>query len=202
VTILLLNQAFHPDVAATAQQASDLAAHLVERGHRVTVVCSRQAYDNAGERYPRQEVWRGVKIQRISSFDFGKNARWRRAAGFGSYIVNCGVQLARLPRFDLVIALTSPPLISWLGAVFTTLKGGRFVFWVMDLNPDEAIAARWLRPDSWTTRCLMGLLNDSLHRASTIVALDRFMAKRVEDKGVAPSNLMRFSRSSSMAATS
>jgi colanic acid biosynthesis glycosyl transferase WcaI len=184
VRILLLNQTFYPDVASTAQHASDLAVKLAARGHEVTVVCGRRAYDNPGEKYARHEVWRRVRIRRIASSGFGKKARWRRAADFGSYIANCALHLARLPSFDLVIAMTSPPLISWLAARFTALKGGRFVFWVMDLNPDEALAAGWLRAGSRTTKRLAAMLNFSLHRATTIVALDRFMAGRIADKGV------------------
>jgi glycosyltransferase involved in cell wall biosynthesis len=81
--------------------------------------------------------------------------------------------------------MTSPPLVSWLGAVFTMLKGGRFLFWVMDLNPDEAIAAGWLRHGSLTTKGLSAMLTFSLRRATTVVALDRFMASRIAAKGVA-----------------
>jgi colanic acid biosynthesis glycosyl transferase WcaI len=182
--VLLLNQTFYPDVASTAQHASDLAASLAERGHQITVICSRRAYDDPSQRYPRDEVWRRVRIRRLSSFGFGKKARWRRAADFGSYLANCSLHLASLPSFDLVIAMTSPPLISWLGAWFATLKGGQFVFWVMDLNPDEALAAGWLRPGSRTTRRLAAMLNFSLRRATAIVALDAFMARRIADKGV------------------
>src|SRR5947207_6511866 len=184
VRILFLNQTFHPDVASTAQHTSDLAARLAERGHDVMVLCGRRAYDNPAERYPAREVWRGVQIRRISSFGLGKKARWRRAVDFGSFLATCVLHLARLPTFDLVVAMTSPPLISWLGALFTAITGGRLVFWVMDLNPDEAVAAGWLRPHSWTTRRLSAMLNYGLHRATTIVTLDRFMAKRIEDKGV------------------
>jgi glycosyltransferase involved in cell wall biosynthesis len=189
MTVLLLNQAFYPDIAATAQQATDLAVRLVERGHDVTVICSRRAYDNPGERYPRRETWRGVKIRRISSVTLGKHARWRRAVTFGSYLVNCLTRLALLPRADLVIAMTSPPLISSLGACFTRFKGGRFIFWVMDLNPDEALAAGWLRPGSSITAALQKLLQYGLNRATTIVTLDRHMAKRIESKGVAPARI-------------
>jgi colanic acid biosynthesis glycosyl transferase WcaI len=184
VKILFLNQTFYPDVASTAQHASDLAVKLVERGHDVIVLSGRRAYDNPGEQYPAREVWRGVQIRRISSFGFGKKARWRRAADFGSYLANCVLHLATLPTFDLVIAMTSPPLISWLGAMFTALTGGHFLFWVMDLNPDEALAAGWLRPGSWTTRRLAGMLNFSLRRATRVVVLDRFMARRIEEKGI------------------
>jgi colanic acid biosynthesis glycosyl transferase WcaI len=185
VRILLLNQTFYPDVASTAQHLSDLAVQLVDRGHDVTVMCSRRAYDNPKERYPRDEVWRRVRIRRISSLGLGKKARWRRAADFGSYLVSCLFHLIALRRFDVVIALTSPPLISWLGALFARLRGGQFVFWVMDLNPDEAVAAGWLRPDSWMTKCLQAMLRYSLHRAAMVIVLDRFMAERIAAKGVA-----------------
>ncbi len=183
--ILLLNQTFHPDVASTAQHASDLARRLVERGHDVTVVCSRRAYDSPQQQYAQREIWNGVDVRRIAALGFGKKARWRRLADFGSYLLNCGLHLSALPRFDLVIAMTSPPLVSWLGAVFTMLKGGRFLFWVMDLNPDEALAAGWLRHRTLTTKGLCAMLHFSLRRATTVVALDRFMASRIADKGVA-----------------
>ena len=183
--ILFLNQTFHPDVASTAQYASDLAATLAERGHEVTVVCSRRAYDSPDVRYPARETWRGLHIQRIANFGFGKTAKWRRAADFGSYIANCALHLAFLAKHDVVIGMTSPPLISWLGALFARVKGGRYLFWVMDLNPDEAIAAGWLRPGSLTTRTLQAVLQYSLDRSTAVVVLDRFMADRIAAKGVA-----------------
>ena len=186
MNILLLNQTFHPDVAATAQQASDLAVAVAQRGHDVTVVCGRRSYDNPTERHPRHEVWRGVSIRRISSLGLGKTTRWRRAADFGSFVLNCLVHLSALGRFDLVIAMTSPPLISWLGALFTKIRGGRFIFWVMDLNPDEALAAGWLRSRSTVTRILNAMLMLGLRCAQTVVVMDRFMASRIERKGINP----------------
>lgn len=182
--ILFLNQTFHPDVASTAQYASDLAATLAERGHEVTVVCSRRAYDNPTENYPARSTWRGVNIRRISCTGFGKASRWRRAMDFGTYIANCALHLALLPKHDVVIGMTSPPLISWLGALFARLRGGRFLFWVMDLNPDEALAAGWLREGSVTTRTLQGILQYGLDHSAAVVVLDRFMAERIAKKSV------------------
>ena len=54
--VLLLNQCFWPDVVATAQQLTDLAAGLIERGHDVTVVCSDRGYDDQRLRFPRHEL--------------------------------------------------------------------------------------------------------------------------------------------------
>jgi colanic acid biosynthesis glycosyl transferase WcaI len=182
--ILLLNQCFYPDVVSTAQHASDLVAALVQRGHEVTVVASTRAYDNPQIKFPGQEWWRGARILRVPSLALGKSAKWRRVANFASYFLSCILRLIFLPRFDVVMALTSPPLISVLGALYAKLKGGRFIFWGMDLNPDEAIAAGWLRKDSAVARILGGLLNFSLSAADEVVVLDRFMRARVMKKGV------------------
>lgn len=188
--VLLLNQCFFPDVVSTAQHLTDLAVGLAERGHDVTAMASRRGYDNPAVRFSKREVWQGINIIRIPSLGLGKQAKWRRAVDFGSYLISCVVRLAVLPKFDLVVALTSPPLISFLGALFTRCKGGRFVFWVMDLNPDEAIAAGWLRADSFTGRILEAMLRYSLRHADRIVVLDRFMKERIVRKGINPEKVI------------
>ena len=182
--VLLLNQCFYPDVVSTAQHLTDLAVKLAEQGHDVTVVASRRGYDNPEMRFPKQEVWKNIRIIRVPSMSLGKRSKWRRAVNFGSFLISCIFRLILLPRFDLVIALTSPPLISFLGALLTHFKGGRFVFWVMDLNPDEAIAAGWLKEQSLVARVLGRLLRYSLQQAAKIVVLDRFMKQRITAKGI------------------
>jgi colanic acid biosynthesis glycosyl transferase WcaI len=182
--ILLLNQAFYPDVAATAQYAADLAVKLVERGHRVTVIASRRGYADPNLTYAWSEKWRGIQILRCPTSVFGKGARWRRAVDFSSFFVACALRLAVLPRFDRVIALTSPPPIAVLGTVIARMNGARFIHWMMDLNPDEAIAAGWLRPGSRAARALNAALQFSLRGSDQVVALDRFMAERLTQKGV------------------
>ena len=188
--ILLLNQCFHPDVVSTAQHLTDLALALAERGHSVTVVASRRGYDEPSIRFPAREEWQGITIIRIPSLALGKKTKLRRALSFASFLFNCALRLAVLPKFDVVVALTSPPLISFLGALFVRLKGGRFVFWVMDLNPDEALAAGWLREQSAAARILGSMLRYSLRHAERIVALDRFMMRRIVDKGIPEEKLV------------
>jgi colanic acid biosynthesis glycosyl transferase WcaI len=182
--ILLLNQAFYPDVVSTSQHAQDLARTLVAEGHEVTVVSSRRGYDDPTVQFSSTEEWQGVRILRIGSSGMGKSARWRRAADFGTFFASCFVRLCRLPRFDIVLSMTSPPLISTLAAMFSQWKGGRLILWVMDLNPDEAVAAKWLGERSPATRILTACLRYSLRAADRIVVLDRFMKERIVRKGV------------------
>jgi hypothetical protein len=169
---------------ATGQQLTMLARRLSDRGHQVTVITSRRGYDNPEMTFAKHERWRGIEIFRISSLGLGKSSRWRRALNFGSFLLTCAGRLFLTPRQDVVVALTSPPLISWIGAVFTRLKGGKLVFWTMDINPDEAFAAGWLKENSLTGKFLSRLLKSSLDRAAAIVALDRFMKDRLAAKGV------------------
>jgi glycosyltransferase involved in cell wall biosynthesis len=60
----------------------------------------------------------------------------------------------------------------------------------MDLNPDEAIAAGWLRQESLTARVLSRMLSHSLRRAGVVIALDRFMKDRIEAKGIEPQKIV------------
>lgn len=183
---LLLNQCFYPDVVATAQHLTDLATELSARGHEVTVVASDRGYDDPSVRFPRHEIWNNIRIVRIRSLSLGKSSRLRRALNFGSFAVVCALRLLLLGRFDVVVALTSPPLISFLGALLVRLRGGRFCFWVMDLNPDEAIAAGWLNENSLVARVLQRMLRYSFKGAARTIVLDRFMEERVLAKGVEP----------------
>jgi colanic acid biosynthesis glycosyl transferase WcaI len=174
---------------ATAQQLTDVARSLAERGHEVTVIAGRRGYDNAQLRFPSRERWHGIEIIRLPSIGLGKTSRWRRALNFASFSAACVCRLAIMRRQEAVVALTSPPLISWLAALFTRLKGGRMIFWVMDLNPDEAIAAGWLKPDSVTAKMLSALLKSSMQHAEKIIALDRFAKQRIVDKGIQESKV-------------
>ena len=184
--ILLLNQCFWPDVAATGQHLSDLAIRLAERGHEVTVICADRGYDDQQTRFASRERWQGIDIIRVRSFKANKKSRWQRAVNFASFLSACAVRLVFVPRQEVVIALTSPPLISWLASWFTRLKGERLIVWVMDLNPDEAIAAGWLAKDSAAAKILARLLQTSMARSTTIVALDRFVQQRIVAKGIPP----------------
>ncbi len=182
--VLLLNQCFRPDHVATAQYLTDLALALVKAGHQVTVVASCRGYDDPAVHYLVRETWQGIDIRRIWTPGLGKQAKWRRLIDFGTFWLNAARILLFLPRHDVSVCLTSPPLISTLGTIVAKIKGGAVVPWVMDLNPDEAVAAGWLKAGGIVERTLTFIQNWSFRRASRIIALDRFMADRLQAKGV------------------
>jgi colanic acid biosynthesis glycosyl transferase WcaI len=182
--ITLINQTFYPDVVSSGQHLKDLAVRLAECGHEVTVVASRRAYDSPQKLFSKRETWRGIKIYRVANTGFGKRSKLTRIIDFGTFILCCCWQLCWLPKQDLVVAMTSPPIISFIGALFARIRGGRLCYWVMDLNPDEAVAAGWLNPHSFVARLLERCSRFSLGSATKIVVLDEFMRHRILEKGI------------------
>jgi colanic acid biosynthesis glycosyl transferase WcaI len=185
--VLLINQVFDPQ--ATSQYLSRLAEELVKRGHEVSVLTGRRDYDDPALSYPARETWRGVEIIRLWSAGMGHGAKWRRAVDFFSFLVAASIRGLSLPPADVVMALTTPPLVSVLGAALAKLWRGRFVYWVMDLNPDEAVAIGWLKPDGAMTHLLDTASRWSLRQADRVIVLDDYMRARVAAKGIAPEKI-------------
>jgi len=150
----------------------------------VRVICGRRKYDEPSVLFKKKEVRNGVHITRIWNSSFGKGAKWKRAVDFATWLASAELALLREPRPDVVVTLTTPPLLSVQGARYARRVGARLVPWMMDLNPDEAVAAGWLRQGSVMERFLRKALERSFRQSAAIIALDRFMADRIEAKGI------------------
>jgi colanic acid biosynthesis glycosyl transferase WcaI len=122
VHVLILNQTFWPDVAATAQLMWDLARHLDRRGHRVTAVASRHFYGTDREIPAARERVGNIRIRRVRGTGFGKGSSLGtlgRLSDFASFYAAAAVELTRVddPPPDVILALTSPPMIATLAAL-------------------------------------------------------------------------------------
>lgn len=183
IKVLLVNQAFYPDVVSTAQYLTDLAEDLAGRGCQVTVLAGRRGYAAPHPVYPRREVYRGIRVIRVCRFQFGRRNRITRLLDALLYNLAFTVRMAFLPRFDRVVALTTPPMVAFSALLFTRLRGGRLIYWLMDLNPDQAIEAGWIRRGGIRAKFLEAILRLVLKNCGGIIALDKFMKNRVIARG-------------------
>ena len=182
--VLLLNQVFHPDPQAPSQYLSRLALGFVRQGHEVTVLTGCRDYEEPGKLHPAQETWQGVQIIRVWNTGLGHRSKLGRMVDFLSFLFVAFLRGLFLKRADVVIALTTPPLISVLGAILSSIWNVRFIYWVMDLNPDEAIAVGWLKPRGIMARFLETASRWSLRAAHKIVVPDVYMRDRVRGKAI------------------
>lgn len=189
--ILLINQTFYPDVAATAQHGHDLAKYLVAQGHEVSVIASRSLYGKAGRSLPAHERVDGIEIHRVGRSIYGKAGLFARALDFGLFYLSTAIKSIEIGRHDVCICLTTPPYIPLLGLALRSLRGTRVVYWAMDLYPDVLVATGVLHEKSLVTKVLESLNRFALRRADRVVVLGRCMEDRVGAKGVDMSHVRR-----------
>jgi len=180
--ILLLNQFYPPDVAATGQLLADLAEGLSARGHEVHVVCSRRAYGGGTVRQPAERPAGGVRVHRVSASGFGRASLAGRLADYLSFYVMGAWRAIALGRMDACVCLTTPPFIGLVG-VLLKLRSTRLVLWTMDLYPQIAVACGYLKPDGLATG-LLAWLSRRIHRAAArVIALGEVMAQKLQQAG-------------------
>jgi colanic acid biosynthesis glycosyl transferase WcaI len=185
-SLLFVNQHYWPDVASTGQHLTDLAEHLVGEGYDVRVLCSRGRYVSGRVQAPLDETHNGVSIRRVRTTGFGRARHLGRLVDYASFYLKALRAILTPGRAhpDLVIFLTTPPLLSVLGWIAKRLRGQRYGIWSMDLHPDAEIASGMLKPGSPVTRLLVWLDELGLRGADFIVDLGRFMKERLVAHGV------------------
>jgi colanic acid biosynthesis glycosyl transferase WcaI len=178
VRVIILNQFFYPDHSATSQLMTDLAESLVEQGITVTALSGRGRY-NGGERLERSESYKGVRIERAWATSFGKKNVVARVSDYLSFYLGASWKLLRLPRHDIVMALTTPPLIGLIALSIGRLRRMRIVSLVQDIYPDVAVSLGALKERSIVTRLLNRISRFTLRRSHRIVVLGECMRERV-----------------------
>ena len=187
--VLLLNQVFWPDVAATAQHGHDLGRYLAQHGVQVTALASRSLYSETGKALPREGGVDGIRIVRAGQSRFGKTALAARAFDFVSFYLAALWRAIWLPRQDIVVCFTTPPFIAFVGILLRWLKGTKVVCWTMDLYPDVPVAAGVLRRGSLAHSLFDAVDRFALRHADRVVVLGRCMQQRLLEKGVDPKRM-------------
>lgn len=187
--ILLVNQYYWPDHASTAQHLTDLAESLAEQGHEVHVLCSRRGSRPGGPVRPRLEEHNGVTIHRVGATSLGRLSTLRRMTDYLSFHVGALARALSLPRFDVVVTLTTPPMIGLIGLLLRRLRRSWHVYWSMDLHPDASLALGRMSRRNPVVSALAGLSDAIYRRADRVVVLGPYMADRVQAKGVRPSRV-------------
>ncbi len=189
--ILIISQVYWPDTASTAQHLGDLALALSERGHEVTVMASHRDYENPEKVFPSAEQHGRIRVFRLFQTAFSKNSIAGRLVNFTSFNLALLWRMMRLSASssDIVLGMTSPPLVSFMGALVAGWKRWGFCYWAMDLQPELAIEAGLIRKDSMIATLLEAMGRYVVKRSGRIVALDRFMAAHLEDRGAKPDSV-------------
>jgi colanic acid biosynthesis glycosyl transferase WcaI len=184
VRVLLINQFFWPDTAATGQLLTDVARDINPDMHVVTVFCGSSPYGSLDAGSPPP-----VKVVQCGGATFSRR-KIGRVVSYASFLVSAATRSIRAPRPELVVTLTTPPLISLLGTLLKALRGSRHFIWEMDVYPDIAVDLNVLKQKSFVTK-LVGILADfSRKRADGIIALGEDMKARLVARGISEHKIL------------
>lgn len=187
--LTLVNQFYAPDISPTAQLAASLAEHRADLGDEVTVITGRAGYlEGLAHTAPAEH--HELTVHRVWTPGLGRATLARRLTGYATFLVGSVVRLLRLPQQDVVVAMTTPPLVV-VGAVLHKLRhpSTRVVLWSMDCYPDAAERFGELRPGGGLSRLLRWVNRRLFRRLDDVVALDGAMASllaRYTTEGSAP----------------
>jgi colanic acid biosynthesis glycosyl transferase WcaI len=185
--VCYFNRSYWPDTGATGQLLTELAEDLVSvHGFEVTVVTG-YPFGASGAEVRARDTRNGVRIVRARGTTIPPRRFVWRALNYATYFLSAAWVAIRLPRQDVTVALTDPPIIG-LAALAARPRHG-MVFFCHDIFPEVAGLLQDFR--SPLVNAMLDRVNRLLvRRAARIIALGDTMASRlVHGKGADPAKL-------------
>lgn len=178
--ILIINRYFYPDISSVPQLLTELAEDLTKAGNRVTVICSRNSY-SGGERHPARETHNDIDISRVNNV-YGRNKgillRVLEAVTFFTMVFFRGL---RTKNADMVMTLSSPPLLAYIGLKIARFKKAKNIYIIEDLHPNLAAALGFIKPGSFMYKKAWQLNRRVLKKCGKIVVLGKYMKAKVNE---------------------
>ena len=180
-SILFINRVYPPESGATGRVLEYVAHGFVAAGWEVSVLTTAGERSDAGE-----EMRGGVKVIRIAS-GFSKKSLIARALGYALMIPSLLLKALMLPRADVVVTKTDPPMLLILGPFLKVLKGSKLIHWAQDLYPEIAEEAGVLPKGGaggMVTALLRLLSSFSMRSHDLTLAVGRCMVGHVKARGI------------------
>jgi glycosyltransferase involved in cell wall biosynthesis len=187
VRVCFFNRSYWPDFGATGQLLTELAEDLVaHHGCDVTVVTG---YPLRAAGVPAREERNGVRIIRARGTTLDPRRFRARAANYLTYFASASLAGLGVPRPDVVVSLTDPPIIGLAALLAARRHGARFVFLCQDVFPEVAVLLEDFHNRG--VNAALAMVNRFLLRqADAVIALGDTMKRRlVEGKGADPARV-------------
>jgi len=171
-SIVFFNRAYPPMRGATGRMLRDLARAFSEASWRVTVVTTapknRREYDG------------NIRLVRIKG-----RIRTKKTLSYISVWLKMLWAGLNLPRHDLIVTMTDPPMLVVAGRMIATLKGSRHIHWCQDLYPDILPA---LGMDIGENRMsfFKKMSRKAMKKCDKVITIGRCMAQRLTHSGLEP----------------
>ena len=174
-SILFINRVYPPVRGATGRVLQDLARAFAREGWQVTVITTgpKAAKERDG----------GVRVIRLKGAD--KPSNIFSYAWIWSKLL---ITALRLPKTDLLVTMSDPPLLIMAGQIIKKFKATRHINWCHDLYPDILPALGVNVPDSLLAY-VQRVSRRAMRQADKVIVVGRCMARHLTYDGVDPGHI-------------
>lgn len=192
--LLLVTHYYAPDGGAAAVRLSRLAAELVARGWRVTVLCPMPHYpqgrirDAYRGKWTMQETLHGVRVVRAWHWATPSRRIALRLLSQMSFMGMASLRGLALPRPDALFVENQPVFSALAGWFLSKVKRRPYVVNVSDYWPEYLVAVGVTHEQSPIYRTFRALVNLTQRHARAIVALLPDILTSIEKRIGTPPN--------------
>lgn len=188
VKVLYFHQHFSTPKGSTGTRSYEMARKLVERGHRVTMVCGSYGGGETGLSAPfvkgrRRGQIDGIDVVELDLAYSNSDGLARRSLLFLRFAMR-SIGLAMSEQYDVLFATTTPLTAGIPGIFVRWLRGKPFVFEVRDLWP-ELPRAMGVITNPLVLAAMSGLEWLSYHSATRCIGLSSGIVEGIAKRGVA-----------------
>ena len=181
-TILIITDPYYPDEVAAGYFITKIAEGLAQN-YNVEVLCGQPNYRTRGIRAPTRETLNGVKIQRLRSTTFSNDSIPLRLINIATFALSLFFKaFATLRSRDLVLVVTTPPMLPFVARPACALRGAKCLLLVHDVFPEALSAAGLTTPSSWVSKILSRMVRSLYRWMDGIIVIGRDMQKLVSAK--------------------
>jgi putative colanic acid biosynthesis glycosyltransferase WcaI len=119
-----------------------------------------------------------TKVHRVRSAPYFRG-KAGRALSYATFFFACFWKGLRIPRVDVVVTMTTPPMLSLVGATLQKFRGARHFIWVMDLFPEALVDVGIAPANSLSIRLLHWISDWAFASASGTIAIGECMRRRL-----------------------
>ncbi|BAQ62265.1 glycosyltransferase [Geminocystis sp. NIES-3708] len=178
--ILIINQFFPPDYAATGQLIEELATAITKKGIKIEVFTGQPGYAFDTTEAPKNEHIGELHVRRTRTTQMWPERIRGKVVNSVLFFVRGFTHILRHQKnIDLVIITTAPAFMTWLGYFTYLIWKKKYVCLIYDLYPNVVTALRILPNNHFIIKIWHKLNFQTWTKAQQIIVLSSTMKQRI-----------------------
>lgn len=174
-SVLFINRAYPPVRGASGRVLRDLARSFAREGWQVYVLTT-------GPKALKERDG-AIKVMRIKA-----DGKPKRDVGYLLIWLRLFFAAFKLPKTDLVVTMTDPPMTSVIGRAVAFRRKSKHIHWCQDLYPD-ILGALGVELPGFVNRFLNKLSRRTMQSADKNIVIGRCMARHLSHSGLSPQKI-------------